>query len=406
MKTVFPTFARRLTAVRSSRAALLLAAASALLPATVEAQEPPTVNVFIAELREENGRVRVGTPVRITTAGGWNMQPAFSPDGRTLLYTSVRGRADARSQVFAYDLARGVERQVTRTAENENSPTIEPDGRTFVAVRWNPETLFTEYGPWRYSLEGEPLQPLLPHPDTVGYFHRLDENTFALMRPGETFSVALHDLRTGSTHVVAHPSAPLPPRPIPGTRAFSFTRTDDAGAHRIVRVEFPSGLTRDIGPTLPGRTSHVWTPRGTLLMARGNALHARRPGSGEEWLEVARFDAPELQQVTAYAVSPAGDRVVLLSPLRPPLATLLRDSIQAAGVDAGVESVRRMEQRGDLAAYDRQAAGLRAVAEEWVARGRSAQGVRILELVVDLLPGEAALRERLEELRHEEGSTG
>jgi dipeptidyl aminopeptidase/acylaminoacyl peptidase len=399
MKTVARTFGHRRSVPMLTHLFWLGVVLLFAWPATVAAQEAPVVNVFVAELREAEGRLTLGEPVKLTGDRGWNMQPAFSPDGRTLLYTSVRGAADTRSQVFAYDLARGTERQLTRTAENENSPTIEPDGRSFIAVRWNPETLFTEYGPWRYSLEGEPLQPLLPAPDTVGYFHRLDENTFALMRPGDVFSVALHDLRSGETRVVAHPSAPLPPRPIPGARAFSFTRTDTLGTHRIVRVDHPTGLTHDLGPTLPGRTSHVWTPRGTLLMARGNALFARRPGPEEEWREVARFQAPDLQQVTAYAVSPAGDRVVMLSPARPPLATMLRDSIQAAGVEAAVSRLRQMEAAGELARYDRQSAGLRGVAEEWWTRGRRAEAVHILELVVELMPDEAALRSRLEELR-------
>jgi len=377
------------------------------VPQTVEAQEPPVVNVFLVELHEAGGRLTLGPLVKLTNDRGWNMQPSFSPDGRLLLYTSVRGNANAPSQVYAYDLEEGRERQVTRTLENENSPTVEPDGRSFVAVRWKPETLFTEFGPWRYSLAGEPLGPLLPAPDTVGYFHRLDEHTFALMRPGDTFSVALHDLRTGTTRVVAHPSAPLPPRPIPGARAFSFTRTDSLGAHRIVRVALPTGLTSDLGPTLPGRTSHVWTPSGTLLMARGNRLFQRSPDA-PEWRELARFEAPELQQLTAYAVNPAGDRLVLLSPLRPPLATLLRDSIQALGVTEAVATVRRMEERGGLAAYDRQAGALRGVAEEWIGRGRRAEGLAILELLVELLPGEAALRERLEEVRRgaAEGGSG
>jgi dipeptidyl aminopeptidase/acylaminoacyl peptidase len=374
---------------------------------TVAAQRAPVVNVFVAELREADGQLSLGAPLKLTEDRGWNMQPSFSPDGRLLLYTSVRGDADSPSQVYAYDLETGQERQLTRTLENENSPTLEPDGRSFIAVRWKPETLFTEFGPWRYSLAGEPLGSLLPGPDTVGYFHRLDEHTFALMRPGDTFSVALHDLRTGTTRVVAHPSAPLPPRPIPGARAFSFTRTDSLGAHRIVRVELPTGLTSDLGPTLPGRTSHVWTPSGTLLMARGNRLFQRSP-EAPEWSELARFEAPELQQLTAYAVSPAGDRVVILSPLRPPLATLLRDSIQAAGVAEGVAAVRRMERRGELEAHDRAAGALRGVAEEWIGRGRRAEGMAILELLVELLPAEDSLRRRLEEVRRgdDEGGAG
>lgn len=406
MRTVVRTFDLTRAVLQNSPSTVLIVVALCVCSATVSAQDAPVVNVFVAELHEAEGRVHVGAPLKLTADRGWNMQPSFSPDGNTLLYTSVRGGADARSQVFAYDLLHGQDRQVTRTGQNENSPTFEPDGQSFIAVRWHPETLFTEFGPWRYSLAGEPLGPLLPEPDTVGYFYRLDENTFALMRPANTFSVALHDLRTGETRVVAHPSAPLPPRPIPGARAFSFTRTGALGAHRIARVEFPSGLTRDLGPTVPGRTSHVWTPRGTLLMGRGNALYARGVDEGEEWREVARFADPALQQVTAYAVSPAGDRLVLLSPLRPPLATLLRDSIESAGVEAALATVRRMHERGELAAYDAQPGPLRAVAEEWVGRGRRSEGIRILELVAELLPAEQSLRDRVEELRREEEGGG
>ena len=85
---------------------------------------------------------------------------------------AIRTGSSARSDVYRMDLGSLIETRVTRTPENENSPTMNAKGE-LVAVRWQPATLFKEMGVWFYSSDGTPLRGLLPVPDTVGYYQEL-----------------------------------------------------------------------------------------------------------------------------------------------------------------------------------------------------------------------------------------
>jgi hypothetical protein len=379
-------------------AALLLASA---LPAA--GQELNPVNLFVAELRYENGQVRLGIPHKLTADEGRNTQPSFSPDGRTILFSAQREGATGQSDIYAVDVRTGRERRVTRTPHNENTPTMERDGR-ILAVRWMPETLFTEWGPWYYSPEGEPLEGLLPGPDTVGYYVRADANTFALMRPASTFSVALHDLRTGRTVDVAHPVAPLPPVPVPGRRAVSFTRTDPSGRNEIAAVDLDTRAVTPVAPAQLGRTAHAWTPRGHLLMARGNAVYALDPAAGGGWRRIAQFHAPDLQNVTAYAVSPRGDRIALLSTLRVPLHVELRDSVQAGQRPETVAAhARALRDDGRLRTMEVAEGPLLALAGETLESGPAADALPLFHLTAELFPQSHAAQRRLGDALHAAG---
>ncbi|MBD0319143.1 MAG: PD40 domain-containing protein [Gemmatimonadetes bacterium] len=362
---------------RALASALLL-----FLAAPVAAQEANPVDLYVSELRWRGGRLEIGEPARLTR-GGRNTQPSFTPDGRAIVFSGQRGGPTSQTDIYRIDLATGAETQVTRTPENENTPTVEPNGE-LVAVRWKPETLFREYGPWVYGPDGVPRRGLLPGPDTVGYYVRVDRNTVALMRPMSRFRVALFDARSGTTTDVGSPAAPLPPQRVPGARAITYTRTDSAGRNLIRRVDVATGRSADMAPTVLGRTSHTWTPRGTLLMGKGNTLYALDPARDSVWRPVRSFAGPELQNVTAYVVSPRGDRLVFYSSARVPLEVAMRDSLQAGRSAAEVAALaRRLAAGGSVAVTE---GGVLGLGGDWLAWGKAAEAAQIFGVAAELFP--------------------
>jgi dipeptidyl aminopeptidase/acylaminoacyl peptidase len=359
-------------------AALALACA-----APMAAQEANPVNLFVADLRYDHGRLTLGEPRKLTHDQGRNSQPSFTPDGRAIVFAAQR--QGSQVDVYRIDLATGAETQVTHTAENENSPTVQPDGRIMV-IRWKPETLFREWGPYLYNPDGTPAEQVLPGPDTVGYYVRADAHTFAFMRPKSRFVAALWDDRVKRMVDVDSPVAGLPPQKVPGARAVSYTRTDSAGHNVIRRVELDSHRTSDVAPTVLGRTVHAWTPRGVLLMGKGNTVYALDPARGRAWRPVATFSAPDLQNVTTYAVSPAGDRLVFYSTLHPPLHVLLRDSLLAGRGAMDAVGLARWLAKQHRADYEVSEGGIQQIGADWLGRGLTADAVRVLTLAADLFP--------------------
>jgi TolB protein len=272
------------------------------------------VNLFVADLTYSNGQLHIGTPRKLTGDRGINSQPSFTPDGKAIVFVR-RDSAAAQGDVFRIDLTTGAETRITSTVEMENSPTILSDGSLMV-IRWTPETLFKEWGPWIYDMKGTPVKGVLPGPDTVGYFMPLDSVTFAMLRPKNISAVSIFDRRTGTMTDYDFRAANLPPQRIPGQRAISYTRVDSVGGNRIRRLDLVTHDTTEIAPALTRKTVHAWTPRGTIIMGKQNAIFTLTPPA-KEWSQVAAFTDPELQDMNTYVVSPRGDKLIIISPVKP-----------------------------------------------------------------------------------------
>lgn len=102
--------------------------------------------------------VASGHVVAITHDRALDQQPAWSPDGHTLFFTSDR---TGIANVYAYSMVTGELRQVTNVVTGAYMPAISPDGRTLVYVG---------YGSSGYDLYTMPLDesrflPALPYVD-------------------------------------------------------------------------------------------------------------------------------------------------------------------------------------------------------------------------------------------------
>ena len=79
------------------------------------AAQPPDTEVFLAPLSVRGGKVEIGTPINISNNPGYDNQPSFTPDGKAVLFTSVRGdrkpnpanSAATGSDIYRYDIAIG-----------------------------------------------------------------------------------------------------------------------------------------------------------------------------------------------------------------------------------------------------------------------------------------------------------
>ncbi len=355
-----------------------------VIPRILFAQTPTPVNLYVADLTYRDGSVQVSNPRKLTGDRGVNSQPSFSVDGKSILFVSRRDTT-GQSDVYRIDLATGAETQVTRTPENENSPTPTADGGVMV-IRWTPPTLFKEWGPWIYDRNGAPVHGVLPGPDTVGYYVRIDSTKFAMMRPKSRPAVALFDAATGAMTDYDWPVANLPPQLVPSRHAITYTRTDRLGHNEIRQLDLGSLQTSSLAPTIVGRVVHAWTPNGFILMGKGNEVFALKPGSRGMWKKVATLHQQGLQGLTTYVVNSSGDRVILISPLEPPLHQAIRDSLQAGRNASDVVAALRKAGANETSKFDVSESGIAGLGSERVQRGAFADAIVLMRYAADLFP--------------------
>jgi len=297
---------------------LMLAAAT-----TIQAPQPAP-EIFVTPFATAGGKVTLGKPANISNNPGYDNQPSFTPDGKSVLFTSVRGdrkpdpanAAQTGSDIYRYDLASGTLSQVTSTSESEYSPTDMGDGHVSViqVERDGTQRL------WKFPLAGGAPQVILPDVRQIGYHAWADAGTLALFvlgAPGtrDPATLQLASVSTGKSEVIASGvgrSILKIPR-----GGISFVHLENVnGAARATVKELDPATKRvtALVPAMEGATALdlAWTPDGMLLAAHGGKLYGWRRGD-PAFAVVADLDALGLRGVTRLAVSPAGDRLALVA---------------------------------------------------------------------------------------------
>ncbi|MEO8378698.1 MAG: DUF4440 domain-containing protein [Acidobacteriota bacterium] len=297
--------------------------AGLLFAVTVQAQIL-TTEVWVGNLDMREG-FAITDLQNVSNHPGYDNQPAFFPDGKTLVYTSeVTSLAETGLGLHAFlvDLTTG---QRTPLPEARGfSPTPTPDGRNLMMLR--------EGRVWLHGLDGKE-QRALTDTTTAGYYTRFDDRTHVLFMNEKERRIAIYDARTKALETMAIGANTAPYR-VPGEDAVTFVaeepfpRPDGEGVTRtqfLRRLDVKSRKVTTLA-TIPFATGgqHVWTSRHTVLMASGAAIYEWSPSHADDWKIVYHATHPDLQGLSRIALSPKGDRIALVSVPRD--ETVLRES--------------------------------------------------------------------------------
>jgi hypothetical protein len=285
---------------------------------------PPATEIFLAPLEKRGDAIALGPPVDISNSPGYDNQPSFTPDGRSILFTSARatgaGATPLTTDIYRYDVASRQTTRVTNTPECEYSPAMTPDGKRISVVRVEADATQRL---WTFSLDGAEPALVLSGIKPVGYYTWIDQGRLALYVLGQPATLQVADVRTGKAEVVAQDVGRSIQRVAPNEVAFVQRAPAGAGTPELTimratiaaRSSPVAPRVAPIVPALPGSTEPypVWLPDGTVLMAHDRTLYRWRPGEAG-WSAVVDLSAFGLSGVTRLAVSPQGDRLALVAP--------------------------------------------------------------------------------------------
>lgn len=299
-----------------------------------------TTEVWLGPLDMREGRFVAGEMKNISSHPGYDNQPSFFADGASVVFSSEADSVAETGlgiQAIRYDIGSG---KVTRLGKIRGfSPTPAPDGKSILTLR--------EGTVWSYDLNGGNARALLPEVKTAGYFTRMDAEQWILFMNEEQRHIAVWN---GATLERIVPGAITAPYRIPGERAVTFV-VQEGETKTLMRMDLEAKKGTVLA-AIPFRTGghHVWTSRGTLLMASGNTIHEWNPSKPDQWPVVHRFTEPDLQGITRIALSPGEDRIAVVSVPRDEV--VLREARDARNKGFGkayVRTIGRLEIDGDRA---------------------------------------------------------
>jgi len=244
------------------------------------ALQAPATEVYLASLTLAGARASAGVPVNISKNAGYDNQPSFLPDGSAILFSS--NRDGKQTDIWRYDLASKQVSQVTNTTDNEYSPLVTPDRKTFSAVRGAAQHL------WRYNLDGSDAGGIIEASFLVGYHVWIDATHLALFvlstAQGEPNTLRVWNTAAKTDEIVARSiGRSLLIRPKTGMLSFM---TSVKGEPSVVKTfDTRTNAIETLVPALEGSQDAAWLPDGRLVMARDLTLHVWAPGS-TAWTEL------------------------------------------------------------------------------------------------------------------------
>jgi hypothetical protein len=281
-------------------------------PTPAQPAGPPGTDIHLLQLRSGLASLKEAKPSPVSTAPGYDNQPMFSADGARILFAA--NRDGKQIDIFVFDRAAGSISQLTRTAENENSPTSLPAGLGdpggFSVVRTEPDKAQRL---WRFDAKGSQPRVVLADVKPVGYHAWVNADTVALFVLGPPATLQIADVRSGKAEIAAEGIGRSLHR-IPGTTFVSFVQREPSGEFWVKQIDPVSRRIEPLVKAVEGSADRdmAWMPDGqTLLMSSSTKVFSWTRGA-TGWTE--RFDsAPHnLGTVSRLAVSPTGDAIAIV----------------------------------------------------------------------------------------------
>lgn len=296
---------------------------AALLQAPAAQQAPaglPGTDIHLVPIAGGLASLKAAKPTPVSVAPGYDNQPYFSPDGSRILFAA--NRDGKQTDVYQFERAANRVTRLTRTPENENSPTYlpagvgDPGGFSVIQSEANrPADGLPPQRLWRFNAQGASPQLVFIGIRPVGYHAWIDTDRvvmFILGAQGKPSTLQIASVKSGQAEVAAEGIGRSLHR-IPGTSLASFVHRQGE-EFWIKQIDVASKKIDPLVKAVAGSSERdmTWMPDGkTILMSSGTKIYSWTRGA-KDWTEVFDAAAHQLGTVTRLAVSPKGDALAIV----------------------------------------------------------------------------------------------
>ncbi|MFC1563330.1 TolB family protein [candidate division KSB1 bacterium] len=269
-------------------------------------------DIYLIDYSVQSGKFVFRTPVNISSRAGYDSQPFFHPDGRSVFYSSQR---EGQTDIYQYDLRKSRTIQLTDTPDcSEYSPTITPDRNYFSVIQQLNQDNMRQ--PLRkFPVKGGEAEHIFENELKVGYHAWADNNTVVMFILGsreKPNTLQVYDTEKGTLYEITDNIGRCLHK-IPKKDEISFTQRFTDNESYIKKIDMKTKGITTITQMLSGSQDYSWTPDRILIAGTGSKLFKYQPGKDTEWIEIADLTEYGIRGINRLAVSPEGNRLVLVA---------------------------------------------------------------------------------------------
>ncbi|MCW3077846.1 MAG: hypothetical protein JWO32_2455 [Bacteroidetes bacterium] len=275
----------------------------------------PDTDLWLFSIKNEKEKYTIQKGVNITNREGYDNQPIFSPDGKSIYYVSIQ--KDKQADIYMYSIGNKKSKKLTNTSTSEYSPTFTSQKGIIACV----------------TVLGDSSQVILPYDlktgqvlkdsvlninlklntiDSVGYFTFLNSDTILYYKLTKPHSLRAYSIK-GNTDVF------LGYNPIRGFKAINryefIYGIKDSSAVTFYKYNTLLSKAEKFCTYNTLNEDIVWDKRLGLLKSEGATI-LQFNEKENKWIQLFDFSPLGIIKITRFTFDAAFKKIVLVNNLK------------------------------------------------------------------------------------------
>ena len=286
-------------------------ASNTFLNAQTPVDLAPGTEVLLYKVDSNQENLTLNLIGNISQAEGYDNQPSFSPDSKSVLFVSARD--GKQMDIYQYQISSKKLLQLTDTPENEFSPMLERSGKSFTAVRegGEPYQSVHRYAYLPKSKAAKESSWAVKSQTPIGYY-AFNEKGIAVGWARWANSIYIFNPDSQyATFAIGH-ALPSKPLLIPGSANFSFVHRQADDQAWIKSINPITRAITPIAPLLDGNIDYNWLLDGRIVSGKGSELHVWS-SKEQKWSKLADLTKDKVFNISRLAASNDGKYLAIVA---------------------------------------------------------------------------------------------
>jgi hypothetical protein len=273
---------------------------------TLSAQLPET-DIWLFKIEKKEGKYTYSNPLNITHRVGYDNQPTFSLDGKSILYVVIDSTKHA--DIYQYSISKKTNVNLTKSQVSEYSPTIIPDGSAFSSIVVEKDSAQRV---WLFNLDGSFKRIVHEGTDSIGYHTWLNSDTLLYYKLTNSHSLRVLNIKTNEDHWICdHPTRAF--KKIGNSSNFIYAIKDSI--HTEFRIYYPALRESKLYTTFPSvNEDFIWHPELGLIKSE-NADLMRYNEQVNKWELLFSFSDLGIKKITRFVFDSKTKQLAIVSNL-------------------------------------------------------------------------------------------
>lgn len=141
--------------------------------------------IILLQMSIKDTSIALSNPVNISMNKGYDNQPYFTEDGKSLIYTSKRDSLP--TEIYEYNIQTKKTKRLTQNSENEYSPKLEGYDQKLTVVKGAEQRLI------KYKDDYSTEDTILVLKDSIGYYEQLSSGVYIVYTLSKPHSLNIVD---------------------------------------------------------------------------------------------------------------------------------------------------------------------------------------------------------------------